>query len=219
MIPKLTRLPLPREFFDRAPQDVARDLLGKALIRQTDDSRNAGSLTGGLIVETEAYLAQGDEASHSHRGPRPRNRSMFAGPGTLYVYTIHAKFCLNAVTEQAGVGSAVLIRALEPVWNLALMHERRKRDDPRELCRGPAKLCQALSVDLAHDGGDLCSPKSIWIEPGVSIAPDCITATPRIGIRRAADHRLRFFVDGNRFVSGRTGDHRGPAKLSLLADP
>ena len=121
-------------------------------------------ILGGLIVETEAYLAADDPASHSHRGPTPRNRSMFAEPGTLYVYSIHAKYCMNAVTEAEGVGSAVLIRAMEPIWGIELMQFARGTEDRLRLCRGPAMLCQALSIDRSYDGSDISETSSdLWI--------------------------------------------------------
>ena len=107
---------LPRSFYDRSPATVARELLGKALLRRLD-----GQWLGGWIVETEAYLSDGDLASHSARGRTRGNAAMFGPPGTLYVYPIHAKYCMNAVTESDGTGSAVLIRAMEPVWGIDRM--------------------------------------------------------------------------------------------------
>ena len=127
---------------------VARELLGKVLLRKL-----RGQWLGGRIVETEAYLAAGDPASHSAAGKKRSNAAMFGPPGTLYVYPIHARFCMNAVTEKEGTGSAILIRAIEPIWGMERMHEHRGTDDPRRLTRGPAMLCQALQVDRALDAG------------------------------------------------------------------
>ena len=206
-----TQKPLNRSFYSRLPDIVARDLLGRALVRRLEDQ-----WIGGLIVETEAYLAEADPAAHSHRGQTPRNASMFGHAGTLYVYTIHAKYCLNAVTETIGRGSAVLIRALEPVWGIDAMRERRGRADPRQLCRGPAMLCQSLGVDLRLNGADLCRSNAIWIESYGSALDFATRVSPRIGIRHAADFPLRFFVDGNRYVSGRAGDHTLRPSGSLL---
>ncbi|WP_235934850.1 DNA-3-methyladenine glycosylase [Candidatus Laterigemmans baculatus] len=211
MNPRPTEEPLPESFFQAAPYDVAAALLGCALVR-----RMGGSLVGGLIVETEAYLAEDDPAAHSHRGPTPRNASMFGRAGTLYVYTIHAKYCLNAVTESVGRGSAVLIRALEPVWGLKEMRRRRGRDELRKLCRGPAMLCQSLDVDLRLDGANLCDGQSIWIERFAEPLQFETSATPRIGIRHAAELPLRFFIDGNRYVSGLARDHTRRPTESLL---
>ncbi|MEZ6092282.1 MAG: DNA-3-methyladenine glycosylase [Pirellulaceae bacterium] len=196
-------LPLPEAFYDRAPQHVASDLIGKSLIRRTDDG-----ICGGLIVETEAYLASNDPASHAFRGQTKRNSSMFGPPGSLYVYTIHAKYCCNAVTQQEGIGSAVLIRALEPVWGVRLMQNRRQQEEPLRLCRGPAMLCQALAIDLRHDGASLKDDSVVWIgdrPPKVKLGP--IVATSRIGISQAVERQLRFFVRDHPFVSGPKNRH------------
>lgn len=141
---------------------------------------------------------------------------MFGEAGTLYVYTIHAKYCLNAVTETVGRGSAVLIRALEPVWGVEVMQSRRGRDDWRQLCRGPAMLCQSLDVDLRLNGADLCRTDAIWIESYGGPLDFPARVSPRIGIRHAAELPLRFFVDGNRYVSGRAADHTRRPTESLL---
>jgi DNA-3-methyladenine glycosylase len=178
-------------------------LLGKQLLRYTADQ-----WVGGFIVETEAYLADDDPASHSARGETPGNAAMFDQPGTLYVYPIHAKYCLNAVTERRGVGCAVLIRAIEPAVGIQVMAANRGHDDPRRLTRGPAMLCQALAVDRRQDGIDLVTSDTIMITAGHEHAPAAVTSTPRIGISAATEKPLRFFVDGNRFVSGRRSDHR-----------
>ena len=211
--PKPTRRDLPlikrindrlsRDFFDRATSTVAHQLLGKTLFRYT-----CGRWVGGFIVETEAYLPEGDSASHSARGKTPSNAAMFDQPGTLYVYPIHAKFCLNAVTEASGLGSAVLIRAIEPTEGIDIMRANRGYDDIRRLTRGPAMLCQALAIDRGQDGIDLIDGSEIVIAEGRSHDPLEVTTTTRIGISSAAELELRFFVDGNRFVSGRAGDHR-----------
>lgn len=208
---KVPTRPLPRRFYQASPDVVAARLLGKALVRRLGDQ-----LVGGLIVETEAYLGAEDAASHSARGESKRNRSMFGQAGTLYVYSIHAKYCLNAVTEEIGVGSAVLIRAFEPVWAIELMQQSRGKTDLRSLARGPAMLCQALRVGRGEDGLDLCNANDVWVaETGLTIG-DRISRGPRIGISQAAELPLRFFVDGNRYVSGRAKDHRQPVRDSLL---
>jgi DNA-3-methyladenine glycosylase len=181
---------------------VARELLGKALLRKT-----GGAWVGGLIVETEAYLPAGDLASHSARGKTPGNASMFGPPGTLYVYPIHAKHCLNAVTEEEGIGSAVLIRALEPIWGIERMQSQRGLNDLRRLTSGPAMLCQALRVDRSDDGTDLVRNRGIRIATLLEPAPIEIHCSPRIGISKAVDHPCRFFIRHNRYVSGRLRDH------------
>lgn len=194
---------LRRSFYRRSTPQVAEGLLGKWFAR-----RLGGDWIGGRIVETEAYLAEDDLASHSARGRTRSNAAMFGPPGSLYVYPIHAKHCLNVVTEQEGRGAAVLIRALEPLWGIETMQRRRGRERLRELTRGPAMLCQALDVDRRHDGVDLVSdPDWLVAEPSPE-PPFQITCSTRIGLSRAADMPLRFFVNGNRFVSGKASDHR-----------
>ena len=189
--------PLPRKFYDRDPAVVARELLGALLIREADDGR-----TTGIIVETEAYLAERDSASHSSRGPTRRNASMFGPPGYAYVYTIHAKFCLNTVTEPRGRGSAILIRAIDPVVGLDLMNTRRGSPPRRNLTRGPARLCQAMAVDGGQDGCNLTKVGMLWIAQSTILPTSSIGTSPRIGISTARKRKLRFFVRGNTSVSG-----------------
>ncbi len=206
---------LARSFFALDPATVARELIGKYLIRKTRPQDRGGStcvVVGGRIVETEAYLASGDPASHSFRGETRRNRSMFAAAGTLYVYTIHAKYCLNVSTERAGIGSAVLIRAIEPLWGLEQMRAARGQTDLRRLTRGPAMICQALGVTLAEDGIDLIDSDDFLIGAGQRdvisgsdefAAADCApVAGPRVGISRGRELPLRYCAPGNRYVSG-----------------
>lgn len=214
---------LPRSFYRRSPQEVARRLIGQALLSRIPTANAAEGkddnsvLCGGWIVEAEAYLSVGDPASHSAVGPTKRNASMFAEPGVLYVYTIHTHHCLNAVTEQFGTGSAVLIRAVEPVWGIDLMRQRRGRGhDLRQLCRGPGRLCRSLGIDKRHDGIDLASDASVWIAPWKHPRRVRCSAGSRIGISKAQEMPLRFFVDQNRYVSGRGTDHSERPRQSLL---
>lgn len=203
---------LPRSFYDQHTVSVACDLLGKVLIR-----RSLGKWLGGIIVETEAYLSSGDLASHSARGRTPSNAAMFGRAGTLYVYPIHAKYCMNVVTEPVGKGSAILIRALEPVWGIDQMMKHRGTDQLRQLTRGPGMLCQALGVDRSQDQTDLVGSDEIRIAEGARQGFRTIT-TPRIGVSNAAELALRFFVDGNWFVSGRAKDHQvRPARNQILS--
>lgn len=198
---------LSRDFYQQGTVTVARELLGKMLLRLIDHQ-----WVGGFIVETEAYLPDGDSASHSARGKTPSNAAMFGEPGTLYVYPIHAKYCLNAVTEASNRGCAVLIRAIEPSVGVEVMRTNRGLEDLRRLTRGPAMLCQALAVDRRQDGVDLVEGSEIIVTAGREHEEEEVTTTPRIGISTAADLKLRFFVDGNRFVSGRASDHRSNGK-------
>ncbi len=192
-------IPLPRSFYSREPALVARELLGTLLLRRSKEG-----LTGGRIVETEAYLAEGDSSSHSHRGPTKRNASMFGPAGHAYVYTIHAKWCVNVVTEDVGRGSAVLIRAIEPLFGLPVMQQRRGREKLLELARGPARLCQALDIDRRLDGWDLTLGKELWISDAAEDRlEEPIVTSSRVGISSATELMLRFFYEGNSFVSGR----------------
>ena len=189
--------PLPRAFYDRDPALVARELLGAVL-----ECRSADGVTSGRIVETEAYVGPHDPACHAVFGNTPRTRSLFAPAGTSYVYLIYGMYwCFNAVTREEGFGSAVLVRALEPVEGESLMHARRPRVRSRhDLTNGPGKLCLALGIDRAHDGLDLDEPP-LRILSGQPVPDDQVLVSPRIGITKAADWPLRFFVAGNSFVS------------------
>lgn len=191
--------PLPRSFYARDTVDVARALLGKQLVRRT----RAG-LTSAVIVETEAYLEQDDPACHTFRGKTKRNAAMFGPPGDLYVYAIHARWCMNVVTAAEGIGDAVLIRAAEPLDGLNLMRERRQRTNERELTRGPARLCESMEVDGVLNGHDLTLGRRLWLcEPGEGSRGDGeIGVSPRIGISVNQAALLRFFLVANPFVSG-----------------
>jgi DNA-3-methyladenine glycosylase len=193
-------LVLPREFYARDPVQVARELVGKVLLRET-----SAGFCGGLIVECEAYLSRRDPACHATRGMTRRNVSMFGPPGHAYVYTIHTRWLLNAVTEPVGTPSAILIRAIEPLWGLELMQQRRGADVLfRDLARGPGRLAQALAIDRTYDGWDLTAGRELWIaEPSQNGHALKIARSGRIGISAAKHRLLRFFVEGSRFVSGR----------------
>ena len=159
---------------------------------------------GGMIVETEAYLSEGDPACHASRGMTASNASMFGPPGTLYVYPIHAKHCMNLVTEQPGKGSAVLIRAIEPLWGIDRMQINRGHTDLRRLTRGPGMLCQALQIDRNWDGVRLNGDCELILAQLDRPSDMEIVATKRIGISKAKTELLRFVIVGNRFVSGKT---------------
>ncbi len=191
--------------------ELAQELLGKLLVRCIDGKRRSG-----WIVETEAYLHQDDPASHSSRGLGKKNRSMYLPSGHLYVYPIHAKYCMNVVTEGRGLGAAVLIRALEPFEDHEGLRASRNKDQPREWMRGPAKACQALHVDRELDGVSLVDSEDIWIENSVVIHRESVRCSSRIGISTATDKPWRFFVDGNRFVSGFARQHSRRPKDSLF---
>ncbi len=172
--------------FDRSSLDLARELIGATLLFDG---------AGGVIVETEAYDPT-DPASHSYAGPTARNASMFGPPGRAYVYrSFGTHGCLNVGGR---AGSAVLIRALEPTQGLALMSERRGTNDPRALCSGPGKLCQALGITREHDGLPLTEPP-FSIEPATGAAE--LVVGPRIGITKAVDQPWRFGLRGSPYLS------------------
>lgn len=175
---------------------LARFLLGKLVVRELPEGE-----VSGRIVETEAYLT-GDAASHAFRGMTARNRSMFLERGHAYVYLAYGtSFMLNVSSEEAGIGEGVLIRALQPVEGVALMERHRGTVDLRNLTRGPGRLTQALRIDRAVDGADLCGAGDIWLGVDEFAAGD-VGASVRIGITRDADRLLRFYLRGNPFVSG-----------------
>jgi DNA-3-methyladenine glycosylase len=171
---------LPRDFFNRPTLDVARDLLGKRLVRIEQDQTR----TSGWIVEAEAYVGTEDQGCHARSGRTERNRSMWGPPGHAYVYfTYGMHWMLNIVTEQEGFPAAVLLRALQPIENLARMRERRAGRPEQQLTDGPAKLCQALGVDKSLDGHDLCRPtSSLFLERGPSLDESLVTRGPRVGL-------------------------------------
>jgi DNA-3-methyladenine glycosylase len=166
----------------------------------------SGAQLAGRIVEAEAYEPD-DPASHAFRGRTTRNAVMFGEPGHLYVYfTYGMHFCMNAVTGRVGEGAAVLLRAAEPIDGLDEMRQRRGRSKDRELCSGPAKLCQAFGVERSFDGTDLVCGNDLWIAEGTPIPSSSIVAGPRVGIRVGLELDWRFSVAGDPFVSdGRGG--------------
>jgi DNA-3-methyladenine glycosylase len=183
------------ELLAGSAESVAPRLLGCQLVREIDGQRLVGR-----IVETEAY-DQSDAASHSYRGETPRTSVMFGPAGYLYVYfTYGMHYCCNIVTGPPGQGSAVLIRSLEPLQGEELMSLNRRGKTGQNLTNGPAKLCQALSIDKRLNGHDLRkAPLKLIIKP--PLAPEAIVQTTRVGISRAADVPWRFYIRGNKFVS------------------
>ena len=178
-----------REFFSRSVHDVAPDLIGATLLV-------CG--IGGTIVEVEAYHPE-DPASHSFGGRTPRNASMFGPPGHAYVYRSYGiHWCLNLVCEEEGTAAAVLIRAVEPECGIEQMHERRRTDNPRLLCAGPGRLCEALGVTGAHDGLGLDREP---FELRARSEPVEIATAPRIGITRATELPWRYVLAGSRYLS------------------
>ncbi|MDQ3388889.1 MAG: DNA-3-methyladenine glycosylase, partial [Gemmatimonadota bacterium] len=166
-------------------------------------SEIGGVRTVAQLVETEAYVGPHDDASHAAErlGRTARNAAMFASGGCAYVYLIYGMhWCLNAVTGAAGYPAAVLLRAARPVWGVEAMVARRPGRPERELLRGPGNLCRALGVDRALDHRPLDRPP-LWLSPGAEIPAASIASGPRIGIVRAAEWPLRFWIRGDPHVS------------------
>jgi DNA-3-methyladenine glycosylase len=226
-------MPLAREFFDRPSVEVAPELLGCVL-----EHDSADGIVAVRITEVEAYAGQDDPASHAYRGRTARNAVMFGPPGHAYVYfTYGMHFCVNLVCQPPGTATAVLLRAGRIVAGEQLARARRTRlraalavpaapgaapaQDAapragpvaaRDLARGPARLCQALGIDRAQDGADVCDPASaLRIRPGPAAgdadadgAGDTVSrirSGPRVGVSRAAEVEWRFWLDGDPTVS------------------
>jgi DNA-3-methyladenine glycosylase len=186
---------VPRDFYRRDPREVAPELLNKVLVH--------GSRAG-RIVEVEAYCGSEDPGAHTYRGMTERNRTMFGPPGGLYVYfTYGMHWCANAVCGDEGVGVAVLLRALAPLEGLDEMRVARpaaRRD--RDLCSGPAKLCQALGIDGGFDGSDLVvGDREVRIVDDGVAPPTAPVQTLRIGLSAGAEHPWRWYVAGDPNVS------------------
>ena len=190
---------LPRSFYEGDSREVARNLLGQVLVRESEEG-----IAAGIIVETEAYLGKRDDAAHSYKGATERVRVLFGEKGAAYIYLIYGIYhCLNIASGPAGEPECVLIRALEPVEGLELMARRRGTEKVRDLCRGPGRLCQALAIGRSLYGADVTKPGPLYIREGRR--PEKILSTPRIGIEYAfhtKDEPWRYIVSGSPFVSG-----------------
>ena len=188
-----------RSFYAQSTLQVARQLLGKYLVRKHPDGTTVGK-----IVETEAYVGPHDLACHAAKGRTARTEVMFGGPGHAYVYFIYGVYyCLNIVTEEVGHASAVLIRALEPIEGIELMRKRRGLDELRKLASGPGKLCLAMAIDKALNAADMSRGNVLYVEDRGERAAK-IVARPRIGVDYAGkwkDKPWRFLIRGNEFVS------------------
>lgn len=191
---------LPVSFFRRPTEVVARELLGTTVV-----SRLGGRRTAGRIVETEAYLGYRDPASHGYRHRRnQRNEALFGPVGSWYVYLSYGiHWCANLVCGVEGEGSAVLLRALEPVDGVEAMRRRRGLSVDRQLCSGPGKLCQALAISRELSGLAM-GGSGVTVMRETLAAPTAFAVTPRIGITQAADWPLRFIAAGSPWISRRT---------------
>jgi len=198
---------LPRSFYERPTLTVAEELLGKVLVHRTRQGTASG-----VIIETEAYIGEGDPACHASFGRTPRNEPLYGPPGVAYVYLNYGvHYLVNAVTEADGHPAAVLIRALQPLDGIALMKRRRGSEgrsvDEHDLCRGPGNLSRALGITLTENrldltgGEDSAQPGSTLFVEDRGIAVGDVARGPRIGIRVAVDRPWRCWVDGHRSVS------------------
>ena len=190
--------PVGRKFYLRDTVTVSKDLLGKLIVRKTKYETLIAKIT-----ETEAYRGSDDPASHSHRKITNRNKVMFDTGGRVYVYFIYGNYnCFNIVTEKKGTGSAVLIRAAEPVEGIELMKSfRGKIKNIYELTNGPGKLCKALNIDKTFYGKDVTEEGEIFISYPQRKEKFEIVSTKRIGISKGADLPFRFFIKDNPFVT------------------
>lgn len=190
---------VPGSFYNRPVVEVARALLGALLVRQMAAKRIAG-----YIIETEAYAGESDLACHARAGRTPRTEVMYGPPGRAYVYFIYGMhWMLNVVAESEGSPSAILIRALLPSEGIDRMEELRHTGQTRNLTDGPAKLCQALSIDGHLNGVDLTTQAGgLWIEPGVDVRDADVICGPRVGINYAGEPWVskpwRFRVDARK---------------------
>ena len=211
---------LDRGFYLRPGLEVARDLIGKRLVRRSPEG-----VCAGIIVEAEAYLGPEDAGAHSYGGrPTPRTAIQYGPGGFAYVFMIYGMYnCLNVVANTEGKPEVVLLRALEPAEGVELMTERRGRGRKRppklrELCGGPGKLCVALDIRREHNGADLCG-EELFLEEGQDPAPELVTDR-RVNIDyagAAADYPWRFLLKDSPFVSvpPRTGEKKALDKSSL----
>lgn len=191
-------VPAERSFFERSPDLVARELIGALLIRRISGT----TMLGGVIVETEAYLASDDAAAHNHRGKTKANAALFMRAGTIYVHRLRQHHCMDIVTEDSTNPSSVLLRAMEPVFGIAELQANRGMQDVRQLMRGPGRLCQALDITMAFDQRDILEDSEIKLfilrpdQPRPPVASDV-----RVGISRDAHLPLRFYKEDSPFVS------------------
>lgn len=187
---------LGRKFFEREPAAVAKDLLGKILVRKIDSK-----VLSGKIVETEAYYGERDPASRAHKGRMKFNELMYGEPGRTFIYMVHGNWLLNVVAHLRGEVGAVLIRAVEPVQGVEVMRENRKGEDFFGLTSGPGKLTEALAITKELNGVDVTRIGSELTATEGEERGFEVSFSHRIGVRMDLPQKLRFFIEGNRFVS------------------
>ena len=186
---------LPREFYERDPEIVARELLGKRLIRKLEEN----SLEG-IIVEAEAYYGLNDPASRAYHGIKNYNRAMWGNPGMAFIYNVHNNWMFNIVAHEPNQIGAVLIRAVEPTEGIEIMKRNRPVKNVFDLANGPGKLTRALKINKRLNGGTVISWESEVIIANNEMEFE-IGSSHRIGVRKDLERNLRFFIKGNKFVS------------------
>lgn len=187
---------LPRNFYERTPDTVARELLGKILVRRVNSE-----ILSGKIVETEAYYGENDPASKAYKGKKKFNAPMFSIVGKTFIYMVHGNWLLNIVAHPKGSVGAVLIRAVEPIQGLETMKKNRNAKSIYELASGPGKLTKALAITKELNGVDVTRKNSplIVVEGEKKIFEVC--SSRRVGVKFDLPQELRFFIKGNKFVS------------------
>jgi len=189
--------PYLQSFYERDTETVARELLGSCMVYFSPEG-----VLAGRVVETEAYTGPHDPACHSARGKTQRNAVMFGPAGRVYVYFIYGMYyCFNVTTGSTDMPAAVLLRALEPLAGLEVMARRRGTENPRNLCSGPGKLCQAFGINNEFNGLSVITGPIRFYRPRPGEKAGPVRVTPRVGITQAADWPLRYFLEGNPFVS------------------
>ena len=187
--------PIERDFYLRDPSEVAKDLLGKYLVRKWKQ----GSLKG-MIVETEAYYGSEDPASRAYNGKKNYNQMMWGDPGRVFIYNVHRYWMFNIVSHLPKEVGAVLLRAIMPTTGVNMMLENRQVENLQQLTSGPGKLTLALGIDKLLQGADVTNPKGeifiAWAKPSTHIK-----SSRRIGVKRDLERDLRFYINGNMFVS------------------
>lgn len=192
-----TFTPLPRSFYERNTTVVARELLGKLIVK-----KEKHEVIVGKIVEDEAYKGEDDPASHAYKGKTPRNKIMFGKPGFSYVYFVYGNhYCLNATTEREGVPGAVLIRATEIIQGVPLARRNRPDKSLTELANGPGKLTQAFGITKIQNGLDLTSSTILSICSPITNKTFRIGSSKRIGIKTGCELLWRFFIEDSKFLS------------------
>jgi len=194
---KKERVEIGRSFFARNSLEVARDILGHVLVRESPEGK-----TSGIIVEVEVYRGEDDPASFAYRGKTKRSEPLYGSPGTAFVYLTYGMYyLLNIITEKENFPAAILIRAVEPLEGVELMKKRRKTDNIHNLASGPGKLAQAFAIDLSLNGVDMTSYYSSLYVGEKKVEAKELVWRPRIGIKEGIDRLWRVYIKNNPFIS------------------